>query len=172
MLMRYRIVASILGVLLTGAPSTIAGDGPVTVAIVVNSANPVTTLSAKQLKQIFAGDAPRWPDGQKIHTMATRPDAPEHSIAIRFLFGMDEAEYQKYALQARFTGKTEEIPQNYGSSLVVASMVGLMQGAIAFVNANLVNPNLKVVKIDGLKPGDPGYPLTSHPLTTHPLTPK
>jgi len=137
-----------------------AAAPPGTVAIVVNKANSIDTLSAKQLKLIFSGEQAHWGDGQKIQTLATSPMEPEHKVAIQFLFGMSEADYQKYAIHATFVGNAQQVPRDSGSSQGVLKFVGLIPGAIGFVSADSVNPSVKIVKIDGMAPGDPGYPLT------------
>jgi hypothetical protein len=65
-LMRLPRLLSTMAVLATAAGLIYAGGSPGAVAIVVNKANSVETLTAKQLKQVFAGEKPRWPDGQKV----------------------------------------------------------------------------------------------------------
>jgi len=134
-----------------------AADG---VAIIVNKANTgADGMTAKQLKQIFSGEKARWTDGQKIQTLATGVAEPEHKGAIQFLFGMSEPEYQKYCLHAVFVGTPQAVPRDSGASSAVLNLVALIPGAIGFVRADLVNGTVKVVKIDGLGPGDAGYVL-------------
>jgi hypothetical protein len=65
-------------------------------------------------------------------------------VAIKFLFGMNEPDYQKYCLHATFVGTPQLVPRDSGTSQAVLNFVALV----------------KVVKIDGLGPGDAGYPLT------------
>ena len=155
--MRLQIVIStIAALLITAEPMCAASD----VAIVVNKANTgADGMTAKQLKQIFSGEKARWADGQKIQTLATGAAEPEHKVAIQFLFGMSEAEYQKYCLHAVFVGTPQAVPRDSGASSAVLNLVALIPGAIGFVRADLVNATVKVVKIDGLGPGDAGYAL-------------
>jgi ABC-type phosphate transport system substrate-binding protein len=137
--------------------STYAGSGDV--AIVVNKANKVETISAKDLKQIFAGEKTRWPDGGKIQTLAPSAAMPEHRTAIQFLFGMSEADYQKYCLHASFVGEQQKIPRDSGADTAVLNLVSVIPGAVGFVRAGTVTPGVKIVKVDGVAPGEPGYPL-------------
>jgi ABC-type phosphate transport system substrate-binding protein len=130
------------------------------VAIIVNKGNSVDAMTAKQLKQIFAGEKARWADGQKIQTLATGAATPEHKVAIRFLFGMSEPDYQKYCLHATFVGTPQLVPRDSGTSQAVLNFVALIPGAIGFIRADLAGSSVKVVKIDGMSPGDAGYPLT------------
>ena len=153
------VVSMIAGLLIAGIAVS-GGSSPVAVAIIVNKNNPTDQVSAKMLRQIFSGDKTRWPDGQKISTLGPTADATEHEPAVHFLFGMSEPEYRKRCLQASFTGNQETVPKEYGSSIAVINLVEVIPGAIAFVRADLVNPKVKMVRIDGMAPGDTGYPLT------------
>lgn len=145
---------SILAALL-GTPATIsAGATAPEVVIVVNKNNKIEAVSARQLKAIFSGEKARWPDGEKIQTLATAADAPEHRAAIRFLFGMSEAEYQKYCIHANFVGNPQAVPRASGPSKAVVNLVGLIPGAIGFASADAINPNVRVLHIDGGSIGD------------------
>lgn len=136
-----------------------AGTGAV--AIVVNKGNSIDGLTSKQLSQIFSGEKARWADGQKIQTLATSATEPGHKLAIQVLFGMSEADYQKYCIHANFVGNAQQVPRDSGTSEAVLNFVKLIPGAIAFVRADAVNPSVKVIKVDGMGPGDPGYPLAA-----------
>jgi hypothetical protein len=43
-------------------------------------------------------------------------------------------------------------------------LAGVIEGAIAIVGSEDVPEGLKVLKIDGLLPGEPGYPLEWNPV--------
>ena len=85
---------------------------------------------------------------------------PEHKAAVHFLFGMSEPEFQKYCIHASFVGETQRAPRDSGASTAVVGLVAVIPGAVGFVRVSAVTPTVKVLKIDGLAPGDAGYPLT------------
>jgi ABC-type phosphate transport system substrate-binding protein len=152
------VIAIPLALLLAAA--AIAGGGETDVAIVVNKANKTDTISSKDLKQIFAGEKTRWPSGGSIVTLATGAAAPEHKTAIRFLYGMSEPDYQKYCIHAAFVGEAQKVPRDSGESARVVGLVSVIPGAVGFVRAALVTAAVKVLKVDGMSPGDPGYPIS------------
>jgi ABC-type phosphate transport system substrate-binding protein len=156
--MRPAVVFS-AALILSVASVTFAG-GETDVAIVVNKANKTDTISSKDLKQIFAGEKTRWPSGGAIITLATGAAAPEHKTAIRFLFGMSEPDYQKYCIHAAFVGEPQKVPRDSGESAKVLSLVSVIPGAVGFVRAGLVTPAVKILKVDGMAPGDSGYPIS------------
>lgn len=141
---------------LANTGSSLAGD----VAIVVNKANKVEAISAKDLKQIFAGEKTRWPDGTGILTLAVSSAVPEHKNAVQFLFGMNEAEYQRYCIHANFVGEAQKIPRDTGNSSAVVSLVAVIPGAIGFVDAGAATPAVRILKVNGLAPGETGYPIS------------
>jgi ABC-type phosphate transport system substrate-binding protein len=156
--MRHPIAFS-AALILSVASLTFAG-GETDVAIVVNKANKTDTISSKELKQIFAGEKTRWPSGGAIVTLATGAVAPEHKTAIRFLFGMSEPDYQKYCIHAAFVGEAQKVPRDSGEPAKVVGLVSVIPGAVGFVRAGLVTPAVKVLKVDGLAPGEAGYPIS------------
>jgi ABC-type phosphate transport system substrate-binding protein len=150
-----------LAAFLLGLPSGAGAAGGGDIAIVVNKANKTDSISLKDLKQIFAGERTRWPDGEKVQTLATSPAMPEHKAAVRFLFGMSEPEYQKYCIHAAFVGEQQKVPRESGASVAVLGLVAAVPGAVGFVRAGLVMPGtaVKILKVNGLAPGEAGYPL-------------
>jgi ABC-type phosphate transport system substrate-binding protein len=153
-------IAFPFALVLAAAAVAFAGGGDSDVAIVVNKANKADSISAKELKQIFAGEKTRWPDGGKIQTLAPSAAAPEHKTAVRFLFGMTEPDYQKYCIHAAFVGEPQKVPRDSGEPAKVMALVSVIPGAVGFVRAGLVTPAVKVLKVDGMGPGDPGYPIS------------
>ena len=106
--MKPIIAFSILAAFLITSTGAFAGGGT-DVAIVVNKANKLDTISSRDLKQIFSGDKTRWPDGSKVQTLAPSAVMPEHKAAIEFLFGMSEPDYQKYCIHANFVGEPQKV---------------------------------------------------------------
>jgi len=156
-----RRLLAVVAVLLCGLQTSFGGASPGDVVIIVNKANKVDSLSAKELKQIFSGEKGKWPDGGKIQTIAPSQAEAGHKTAIQFLFGMTEADYQKYTIHATFVGNTQQVPRDSGSSKAVVGLVGLVPGSIAFVRADVVNDTVKAIKVDGIAPGADGYPLAA-----------
>jgi phosphate transport system substrate-binding protein len=133
------------------------------VAIIVQKSNPVGTLSSSDLKQIFSARRTRWPDGTKIVLLSPAVNLPEHAAAIRFLYGMSEGEYQKYCIQASFTGHGEAVPRVVGSSASVVAAVATQPGSIGFVLSSAANASVKLVAVDGVLPDADAYKIRIGP---------
>jgi hypothetical protein len=77
---------------------------------------------------------------------------------------MNDGDFNKYFLQAAFTGKSATPPKEVSSSGAVKSFVASSPGAIGFVKAGDFHGDgsdggVRAVKIDGVAASDTGYKL-------------
>jgi ABC-type phosphate transport system substrate-binding protein len=130
------------------------------IAVVVNINNPVANLSLGDLRKIFSGTKRTWPSGTSIKLLV-RPSGSHERLALLRLLGMSESEYKQYWTAQVFRGDADAEPVNILSFGMTKEAVAAIPGAIGMVEADSVKPSMpiKVVKIDGHMPGDPGYPL-------------
>lgn len=128
-------------------------------AVVVNSGNPVTNVSLGDLRRIFAGTKHSWPGGKAIKLVTRGPGCTER-IALLKLLAMSEIEYKEYWTTAQiFRGEADAEPFTVPSVGMQKEALNLFPGAISLVKIMDVKPGMKVLKVDGLLPGDAGYPL-------------
>ena len=132
-------------------------DGPP--AFVVNRANPVDDLTLAELRRIFLFDRQTWPNGRKITVVLREKGQPERGEVIRRLCSMSEAEYDSHILFQTFRGSIGWGPRSIASASAMLRFVFNVVGAIGYVPANQVDDTTKVLRIDGLLPADPRYPL-------------
>jgi ABC-type phosphate transport system substrate-binding protein len=141
----------------TGATAqTASGEG---VAIVVHPNAPVDALSLDQLRRIFMADQQFWPDGSRITLLVRAPAAYEREVVLNVIYRMSEDEFRKYWVGKMFRAEVPAGPKIVYSSEMAGELVTAVPGAIAFVPAGDVSPNARVLRIDGRRPGEPGYPL-------------
>jgi len=143
-------------------PAAQSGDQE-PLAIIVNRANPVDNLSLDELRRAFLGGQQHWPNGRKITVVMRPPGDVGRDIMLRGVCRMTEPEFQKYVLQATFTGETTGGPRVLDTSLGVRRFVFNVPGAIGYVRLSEVDDTVKVIRIDGRAPSEVGYPLTVPP---------
>jgi hypothetical protein len=90
--------------------------------------------------------------------------APERITFLKIVCGMNDSDFNKYFLQAAFTGKSATPPKEVGSFGAVKSFVASSPGAIGFIRAlefhgDGSDGGVKAVKVDGLPASDPAYKL-------------
>jgi ABC-type phosphate transport system substrate-binding protein len=128
-------------------------------AIIVNHANPVDRLTLPELRRIFMLETQTWPNGRKITLVLRQEGQPERAEAIRLICGLSGSEYSRHVLYQTFRGSVGWGPRSILSAGAMLRFVFNAPGAIGYVPANEVNGTTKVLRIDGLLPDDPAYPL-------------
>jgi hypothetical protein len=72
---------------------------------------------------------------------------------------MPEAQFRQYWISKVFRAEAASGPKIVYSNDMAAELASSIPGAVAFIDASQIPKGLKVVKIDGLLPGDKRYPL-------------
>jgi len=144
------------GMLLACFPlSALAGD----IAVIVHPAVNVDNLSFAELRKTMLGDRQFWPSGEKITVIVAEPVDPGRSVLLKKVYNMSEQQFRQYWIARVFRGEVAEDPKVVISSEGVIEMVSVLGGSIALVDFEDVPSGVKVLSIDGLRPGDPEYPL-------------
>jgi ABC-type phosphate transport system substrate-binding protein len=129
------------------------------VAIVAHRDAPVDNLSFAQLRSIFLGDQQFWPDRSRITLLVRAPVAAERELVLSRIYRMNEAQFRQYWIAKMFRAEVPAGPKIVYTSDMTRELVSAIPGAISFMPASEVTADLKVIRIDGLAPGDAGYPL-------------
>lgn len=128
-------------------------------AIVVGKSSPTDSLTSAELLKVFRAEKGKDSGGGKYIIIMQEAGQPAREAALRGIYKMSDAEYNKFFLQATFTGAVQAAPKAL-SAAAVKHFVADTPGAIGYLRADEVDDKLKVVKIDGHAPGEPGYPLS------------
>ena len=129
------------------------------VAILVNPASPVNNLSLADLRSIMLGNRQFWPNHDPIVLLVRAPVAPERNVVLHIIYQMSEAEFRQYWIAKIFRDEMATGPKIVYGASATNELVVAIPGAIGFLAANDVRPGPKVLTINGLRPGDKGYPL-------------
>lgn len=146
------VIASLLG-----APEANAQRGAV--AIVVNPSTAVNDLSLLELRNVFLGERQFWSDGSRIVLLVRAPVAYERDVVLNKIYRMDESQYRQYWIAKVFRAEISSGPKIVYSNDMTRQLVTALAGAVGFIAASDVSPEMKVVRINGKLPGDADYPL-------------
>jgi len=130
-------------------------------AVVAHPGVEAAELGFSDFKKIMLGDRQFWPSGQKVVLIVRAPVAEARTLLLERVFEMTEAQYRQYWIAKVFRAEATSEPRIVLSSGEVLELVGLMPGSVSVVAAEDVPAGLKVIKIDGLLPGEEGYPLVT-----------
>jgi len=156
--MRVKLLSVLWLVCLAGqvlSPRAAAQDD---VAVVVNAANPVASLSLIELRKLFSGEKRFWPGNIPVRLIVRAPGCRERTALLKLL-NLSESDYKQYWTAQVFRGQADSEPFVAPSVGMSIEAVKSFPGAITLINANDTKPGVKIVKVAGLLPGAAGYPL-------------
>ena len=135
-------------------------QAPVEIAVIVNKSNPVNDVPLAELREYFRAERGHWPNGGgKVRVVMLDPGRPAREAVLRLIYNMSEKGYNSYFLSKKFRGEVLEEPRQQSSPTDVIKFVSFVPGAIGYVRPEEVDASVKVIRVDGLAPGDPGYKL-------------
>lgn len=147
-----------------GAATVRAGTAPPpgqpsAIAIVVRTDLPVNNVTFAELRRLMLGDRQFWSSNLKVTLLVRAPGAREREVVLQKIYQMSEAQFRQYWIAKVFRAEAASAPRIVYSNEMATELAAEIPGAVAFVDAGQVPKGLKVLKIDGKLPGDPGYPL-------------
>ena len=151
---KWNVVVLLLSLLCASQALAQNGD----IAVVVNSANRASGISMAELRKLFAGEKQTWPGGQTVKLFVRAPGTPERNALMKLL-NMTESEYKKYWAAQVFKGEAQAEPLMLPSNGIQKEAVHAFPGALVLMATADVKTGLKVLKVNGLLPGEAGYPL-------------
>jgi hypothetical protein len=157
MLNGLRCAMVIAALFLVALPRVAAADADV--AIVVRPEVPVNDISFADLRRIMLGDRQFWSSNLRVTLLMRSPGTHERDVALKTIYQMSEAQFRQYWIAKVFRAEAASPPRVVYSTEMAAELAMSLPGAVAFVDAAQVPKGLKVLKINGVLPGDKNYPL-------------
>ena len=129
------------------------------VAVVVRQDTPINNLTFAEARKLLMGDRQYWSSNLRVVLLIHAPSARERQVVLKTMYGMSEAQFRQYWISKVFRLEATTGPKIVFSNEMAIELVGAIPGAVGFVDAASVPKDLKVLKIDGLLPGEKGYRL-------------
>jgi ABC-type phosphate transport system substrate-binding protein len=120
-------------------------------AIVIDTANTTTNLSAADLNKIVNLKTRNWPDGKPVTIIMRDPAAADMQLVLRRILNMSSEQARTF-IQAH-----KGAFMIAGSDDAVLHFVSSNRGAIGIVDLYSLTKDVNVVKIDGKLPVEQGY---------------
>lgn len=131
--------------------------GPVVLQLVTAKTNAIHDISFPELRQLYRGKHVIVA-GVRVIPFNHPPGTFDRVGFDRVLFGMSPDEIGRYWIDQRIRGG-DPPPRTIDSVSLLLRVVAALEGALAYVREGFSAPDLKVVSVDGKRPGDAGYPL-------------
>ena len=129
------------------------------IAVVVNQDTPVSDLSLTEVRRVLLGERQYWAAKMPVVLLIRAPVARERDVVLKVIYQMTEAQYKQYWIAKIFRAEAAAAPKIVYSNDMQFELVNAIPGAIAFVDSQNVRAGVKVLRVDGRLPGEPGYPL-------------
>jgi hypothetical protein len=143
-------------VLLAPCPAVADGAGE-PLAIVSSKRGGVSELSLYQLKHLYLGESVQGPSGDLLALNRDAKGAERTGFDATVL-GMSPAVAARYWIDRRIRGQSGA-PKSVEPAALIQRVVMNLPRAIGYVRVRDLSPDVQVVRIDGRRPGDPGYPI-------------
>jgi ABC-type phosphate transport system substrate-binding protein len=143
MMKRCRLM--ILAVLLAGfAPVAETAD----FKVVVNTSNPISSITTKELSGLFLKKDLTWPDGQTVSAVDLRPDSPVRIEFTTAIHGKKISAIKSYWQRQIFQGKAVP-PMERSSEADVLAYVAAKPGGVGYVSsATALSANVKELVVE------------------------
>jgi len=129
------------------------------IAVVVRPDVPVDNLPFAELRRLMLGERQFWSSSVKVTLLVRAPGARERDVVLKTIYQMSEAQFRQYWIAKVFRAEAASSPRIVYSNEMATELSASIPGAVAFMDAAQVPKSLKVLKINGLSPGQPGYPI-------------
>jgi len=150
----------LLAIWIAMVPAGLAKDPILTV--IVNKSNPLESVSNIELKALLLGKTAQWPNKEPVILVERESTSPTFRKTLQVVLHMSEGEYARWVLQEEFRGEKAPLIKTLNSDEGAGKFVFYVPGAIAItdgVPSLALSSEIKVLRVDGKLPGDPGYPL-------------
>jgi len=114
--------------------------------VIVNKANSTSTLSKKQVSNLFLKKAKKWPDGSKAAAIDLKGNNPTRKVFSTEVHGKSTNAVKSYWQQAVFSGKGTP-PVEKSSDADVINFVKQNSGAIGYVASGTNTSEVKTITI-------------------------
>jgi hypothetical protein len=147
--------ASFLASLISGSPSTSADE----YAVIVNPGNSTEAISKNDLIQILKAETQFWEGEGRIELLLPRSKSRAKEFLLAAVYKLSEEDLKRYWVELVFRNKLPDVPRVLPSDAVAQAFVRKSRAAIAVVEVSSLakEPGVRVLTIDGKKPGEEGY---------------
>ena len=156
--MGKRVLLSLGTFLLFGASAAHARD----FAVISNQADGVKSITATQLMAIAKGTLAHWPDGKPITFVLRVPASPEMKPIVQKLYAMPTSEVNSLIFEANRARPNTPAFILVNSDEAVLKRVESIPGAVGLVDVYSITGGIRVVRVAGKLPLQPGYLLHSN----------
>ena len=155
-----RIKILMIAIVLLQVAVLLAGAAPpADVAVVASKDVPVDNLTFAELRKILLGDRQFWSSNIRVTLLIRAPMAHERDVVLKDILEMSEAQFRQYWIGKVFRAESATAPKTVYTTEMAGTLLTSIPGSITFIESSQVPKGAKVLRIDGMLPGEKGYRL-------------
>jgi ABC-type phosphate transport system substrate-binding protein len=128
-------------------------------ALISDKNNHVEAVSVAELVKICKGQMAQWPDGKPVSLVTRDPASPEMRLVLEKIYNIPKEEVLVLISSANHARVNHPAIVVVDSDEAVVKKVESSPGAVGLVDVYAITGAVKVVKIGGKLPLEPGYAL-------------
>ena len=128
-------------------------------ALISNKSNELVTITFPELVKVCKGQLSRWPDGKAVSFITRDPTASEMKLLLEKVYGMSKDEVKAVIASANHGRTNHPAIVLVDSDEDVVKRVESIPGAVGLVDVYSISGGVKVIKVGGKLPLEPGYAL-------------
>jgi ABC-type phosphate transport system substrate-binding protein len=128
-------------------------------ALISNKTNHVEALSTAELAKIGKGQMEHWPDGKPVSLVTRDPASPEMRLVLEKVYGVPKEEVLVLITGANHSRVNHPAIVVVDTDEAVVKKVESTPGAVGVVDVYAITGSVKVLRIGGKLPLEPGYTL-------------
>ena len=156
------LLGLVTAVLLALAPRPVRAGNDVALAVIVAPSSKLTNLSVDDLRRVFQSERLTDPDGNRLIALNHPPKTVDRVGFDQAVLGMDSEAVGRFWIDRKIRGGSGP-PRTVESLATLRRVVEKLPGAIGYIRPAQLSNEIKVIRIDGKLPEDPGYPVRYRP---------
>ncbi len=133
---------------------------PISYAVIVHKKNPVKGISFSELRAFMKLDRQFWPNKKRCEVFLPGRKTGAYKLVLERIYKMKHKKLQKYWVRKLYAGDIPAKPSYVPSAQAASAQVKRSLGGLSVVRSDRVTKDVRVLTIDGKKPGDAKYALT------------
>jgi hypothetical protein len=134
---------------------------PLSLAIIVHPKNPLKKISYSDLRRYLKMSRQFWPNRKRCDLYLPSHKTDSYKLLLKIVYKTSHKKLQKTWVRKVFSGDIPSKPSSVRSPTAAGKQVSKNVGALSIVPSDKVPKGVRVLLVDGKKPGADGYKLTA-----------
>ena len=137
----------VVSLLVAAAPQTALSQASDDFKVIVNSSNPITSMTSRDVSKMFLKKRSKWDNGAKVHPVDLPLDSPARETFSAAVHGKTAAKINSYWQAQVFSGRAGAPPVKNTQAEIVAFVMA-DPGAVGYVSSTTNVSGVKVIEVN------------------------